>query len=165
MNVRVRALDPASDAEIELVATRMQDTLVEVVGEARGRAMYSMDWLRERVRFHLDPSRTASVLVAEDESGIVGHAIGREEHDALGRHGWFSTIFVAPSHRRRGVAVLLADAMEAWLTSLGVSRLAYATGAHHARVIAFFERRGYRITAREGEMVRLERAVRTSPSA
>jgi GNAT superfamily N-acetyltransferase len=165
MTLRVRALDPASTAEIELVAVRMQDTLDEVLGEARGRAMYSMDWLRERVRFHLDPSRTARVLVAEDDGAIVGHAIGREEHDEAGRHGWFSTIFVAPSHRRRGVAVALADAMEAWLVALDVPRLAYATGAHHARVIAFFERRGYRITLREGEMVRLEREVRTSPSA
>lgn len=157
--MRLRDLDPGAEAEIDLVAARLRETLVEVLGEERGGAMYAMEWLRERVRFHADPTRQARVLLAEDDGAIVGHTMARLEHDEAGPHGWFSTIFVAPTHRRRGVAVKLADETEAWLRALGVPRLAYATGARHARVITFFERRGYRIVARENEMVRLERSV------
>jgi len=155
----LRDIDPASDAEIALVAARMRDTLVEVLGEERGRATYTLDWLRDRVRFHLDPARVGRVVLAEEAGAIVGHAIARVERDEAGPYGWFSTIFVIPEARRRGIAVALADETEAWLLGRGLDRLAYATGAHHRRVIAFFERRGYRARAPEGEMVLLERRV------
>jgi hypothetical protein len=58
----------------------MAETLGEVLGKARGDAMYSREWLVKRVRFHLDPSRTADVFLAETEEQIVGHTIVREEH-------------------------------------------------------------------------------------
>lgn len=61
----IRPIDSNSLPEIELVATRMRETLKEVVGAERGESMYSMDWLIDRVRFHLDPNlSTAQVLVS-----------------------------------------------------------------------------------------------------
>ena len=41
----IRAIDPQSRAEVELVASRMRQTLVEVLGEEVGGNMYTMDWL------------------------------------------------------------------------------------------------------------------------
>lgn len=63
---------PVEECEIEIIAERMRATLVEVLGEARGQAMYTMEWLRDRVCFHLDPARsTGAVLVAEEAGGVV----------------------------------------------------------------------------------------------
>ena len=39
----IRALNPTSAEEIELVAARMRLTLIEVLGEEAGRSLYSMD--------------------------------------------------------------------------------------------------------------------------
>lgn len=81
---RVRLIDPLSAAEIDLVADGMRLTLVDVLGHAEGGSMYSMDWLRERVLFPLDPAQsTAVVYVAVDpDARIVGHAIARVERKA-----------------------------------------------------------------------------------
>lgn len=51
--LRIRALDPGSEAEIDLVAQRMRRTLIDVEGEETGTALYTMEWLRDQVRFHL----------------------------------------------------------------------------------------------------------------
>lgn len=156
--LRLRDLDPRSEAEVDLVARRMRQTLVEVLGAERGEAMYELDWLRERVRYHLgDARRAARVVLAEQGGSILGHAMARVEQspDEGGTYGHFSTIFVEGEHRGRGVAGALIDEVERWLGDQGVPRITYDTGAHHHRVIGMFERRGYRIARREGEMVRL----------
>ncbi len=84
---RIRDIDPASDAEVDLVARRMRQTLVEVEGEEAGMALYTMQWLRDRVRWHLDPaSTTGRVFLAEGPGGqVLGHAIVRIEADDSGR--------------------------------------------------------------------------------
>lgn len=53
-DVKIREIDPILINEIELVATRMRQTLVEVLGPEKGTALYTMEWLLERVRWHLD---------------------------------------------------------------------------------------------------------------
>src|SRR5437016_7386327 len=106
----VRLINPTSLDEILLVAGRMRDTLVEVLGEERGGSMYSMEWLEQRVRFHLDPRGcTGEVFVAEIDSGhIAGHAIVRKKSNEAGEaHGLFSTIYVEPPARGKGIASAL----------------------------------------------------------
>jgi hypothetical protein len=104
MQLRTITLDDT--AAIDLIAQRMRATLVEVEGEEAGGGMYSMDWLRDRVRWHLD-GRAAEVVVAEDPAGaIVGHTIYRIEADADDApFGLVSTTYVVPQARRRRVAV------------------------------------------------------------
>ncbi len=72
---RIRAIDPQSPAEVELVASRMRQTLVEVLGEEVGGNMYTMDWLIQRVLWHLDPNQcVGQVFLSEDSEGhITGH--------------------------------------------------------------------------------------------
>ncbi len=157
--MRVRPLDAGSEAELELVARRMRATLVEVVDPERGAAMYTLDWLRDRVRFHLDPARsTGAVFVAELDGEVVGHGIVRMETDDAGaRFGLYSTTYVAPAHRRRGAAGALLDAGEAWFAPRAPAYTATWTADGNGPLIGLYQARGYVIAERADAMVRLVR--------
>jgi GNAT superfamily N-acetyltransferase len=161
--VIVRALDHDSPSEIELVAARMRATLVEVLGEERGGAMYTMDWLVDRVRFHLDPARsTGEVFVAVDETGqIAGHTIVRVEVEDGERLGYFSTTYVIPEARRRGLAHALIEAGEAWMRARAMTRAATDTADDNHRLHRLFAAHGYAIVYRSEDkrMVRLARPL------
>ena len=154
----IRPLDPSSDAEIALVAERMRATLVEVLGQARGEALYTLEWLRDRVRYHLDPDRVAAVFLAEADGEVVGHTILRREEDGAPL-GLFSTIFVAPSHRRQGIASALLRHGEEWIRAQGLPRAATNTGQENTPLLHLFEAHGYRAVLRTEEMVRLVRKL------
>ena len=123
MAVRIRAINPQSSAEVELVAVRMRQTLVEVLGEEVGGNMYTMDWLVQRVFWHLDPSQcVGQVFLAEDDDGhIIGHTIVRIERDGTdGVVGLFSTFFVEPGSRNRSTATSLVAHGERWMMDHGM---------------------------------------------
>ncbi|CAN0477795.1 unnamed protein product, partial [Phaeothamnion confervicola] len=103
--VRIREL---KIDEIDIVAGRMRETLLEVLGYCE----YSLDWLRERVKFHL---QVGAVFVVEADR-ILGHTIVREEDGK----GLFSTTYVLPESRRLGVADALLDRGEEWMRSRGM---------------------------------------------
>ena len=65
--IQIREINPNSNDEIALVASRMQKTLIEVMGEKRGSNFYSMEWLVERVQWHLNPERTAKIYLIENK--------------------------------------------------------------------------------------------------
>ena len=139
----IRDLDPSRPAEVALVAARMRDTLIEVEGPARGAALYSLAWLEDRVRWHLDPAAVAGrVLVAEDAAGQrVGHTIFRVESPGDGAFGLISTTYVLPAARRQGLADRLLGEAEAWLRARGLPRACTATSATNAPLIALVTRR------------------------
>lgn len=143
--------------EIEIVARNMRQTLIDVMGAERGGEFYSLDWLVDRVRWHLAPERTAKVLVVEGSDGrIVGHAIVRVEVDEEGASfGYFSTIFVEEASRRRGLATRLMASAEGWVRGHQLRRVVYNTAASNERLLPLFQRHGYRVTLREGDMVQL----------
>lgn len=104
--LRIRVLDPDAREETALVAKRMRQTLMEVLGDERGRQLYELDWLENRVRQHLDPNELAGqvFLSEDDDDTITGHTMVRLDKDAVGNSiGLFSTIFVLPGHRKAGV--------------------------------------------------------------
>jgi hypothetical protein len=103
MTLCIRPLDPTRDDEVELVATRMRATLVEVVDSVEGQTMYTMKWLRQRVRWHLDPEACeGEVFVAEGDGGaIVGHTIVRVETAEGGAGSGSSRPSTSP--RRRAI--------------------------------------------------------------
>lgn len=145
--LRIRPLKPDATDEIDLVAQRMRATLIEVEGEAVGTALYSMAWLRERVLFHLDPQQAvAQVLLAvqEEDGQVLGHTIVRRELGPDGRaFGLFSTSYVAPSARRRGVADALLLAGEQWMRDQGLPAAATWTSAGNGKLIRLYARHGY----------------------
>jgi len=164
----IREIDPASDAEIDLVAARMRQTLIEVEGEETGTALYTLEWLQDRVRFHLDPAKCiGKVFLAEAPGGqIIGHTIVRIETDDAGRqYGLFSTTYVAPESRRLGVAAALLMHGEGWMQQQQLPESATWTSATNAGLIALYTRRGYAITQTHihettaTEMVRLSRKL------
>src|SRR5205823_1480125 len=106
-------------------------------------SMYTIEWLRDRVRFHLDPAQSVGeVFVAEDRARtIVGHTIVRVEHEEGGRCiGLFSTTYVDPAHRRARVASLLLERGEAWMRERGLRAAATYTDESNARLIHLFEK-------------------------
>jgi len=158
----IRPLDPAREDEIDLVARRMRQTLEEVLGEARGREVYSLDWLRDRVRFHLDPARsTGAVFLAERGGVVVGHTIVRVEQEAgdPGVFGLFSTTWVAPEARRQGVANTLLERGEAWMRERALPRAATYTSTTNAPLIRLYEARSYRVGVRAEGMLELTRPL------
>ncbi len=158
MQTQIRPLAPATDEAIGLIAQRMRQTLIEVLGEERGGPMYTQDWLEQRVRWHLDPSRAAEIFVATDDATVVGHALVRLEGDDPSV-GVFSTIYVVPSRRRDGVARGLLEAGERWMIAAGLRRARTYTDRHNAKLIALFGSRGYAQAPAERGFVRLQRAL------
>ena len=154
MRLAVRRLNPQSAEEIKLVALRMRQTLEEVLDPQRGRSMYSMAWLQNRVRQHLQPG-VGEVFLAVLDDEIVGHTIVRNERDDQGRLGLFSTVWVHPAHRRFGVATALLKTGHAWLRGAGNHRFATKTDEDNIRLIELFARHGYQVTHRESGMVQL----------
>ncbi|MBS1721697.1 MAG: GNAT family N-acetyltransferase [Armatimonadetes bacterium] len=152
---RIRDIDPSNEAEIILVAERMRATLMEVVGAEEGEAMYSMDWLVDRVKFHLDPGRcTGRVILAELGTEIAGHCILRVEKDEDGAEfGLFSTFYVAPERRRRRIADRFVDLGEEWFKSLGLGCARTYTAETNDPLHRLMESHGYVIELRKNEMV------------
>lgn len=157
----LRRLSPDEDDLVALVALRMKATLVEVLGEARGGTMYDDPWLRDRVRFHLDPARSlGAVFVAERDGAVLGHTIVRRDEDEAGAPiGLFSTIHVVQGARRDGVASALVRAGEAFLLGHGLTTLFTYTGAKNTPLVRLFERHGYAVLDVRGEMQRLRKVV------
>jgi GNAT superfamily N-acetyltransferase len=161
--VALREIDRASQAEVTLVVQRMRQTLIDVMGESKAVALYSLDALADRLRWHLDPEVTnAKVYLSEDRTGhITGQAIARVEIDETGAHfGYFSTLFVEQESRRQGIATSLLSQVEKWFIELGMPKIVYNTAADNSRLIPLFQRHGYRITHSEGEMVQLTKLLK-----
>jgi GNAT superfamily N-acetyltransferase len=140
----------------------MRETLIEVVGHERGTSMYTMDWLIQRVLFHLDPNQsTAQVYVSESLDGqINGHCIVRKEIDEQGvPYGLFSTTYVEPQCRRLGIANSLLVQGEEWMRGLGLTVAATATSKTNKKLINMYFKHDYKIVVTTDEMVRLEKQL------
>jgi GNAT superfamily N-acetyltransferase len=151
--LRLRALNPGVPSEIERVALGMQATLIEVEGESIGRALHSLDWLRQRVQWHLDHACAAVWLAVVDDE-VLGHSLVRAEpaspEETLdeGLWGLITTSYVWSAFRRRGIARQLLLHDEAWMRAQGLSHSRTWTGANNAPLIALYERAGYAIVQR-----------------
>lgn len=156
-NFRIRELNPHANEEIEWVARGMRQTLIEVLGKKKGTELYTMNWLVDRVKWHLNPkTTTAKIYLAENDSGLLGHAIARLEYDKSSTvYGYFSTLFVSPEARRKGLAHAFIDHVEKWLCSQKVARIVYNTAEDHSVLIRLLESHGFKIALHEKEMVQL----------
>ena len=139
--MKLREIDPQNDAEIALVAERMNATLIEV----EGKALYKMDWLIQRVRWHLDTAaRQARVVLGIDESGaIVGHTIFRIELDADQKFGLVTTSYVLPTARRQGFAAAFLQEAEDWFRAQHLPLAATWTSSTNKPLIELYARHGF----------------------
>ena len=149
----IRPLDVTSTEEIALVAERMRRTLLEVVGDDQG---YSLEWLVDRVRWHLDATRCrGQVLLATDALGrICGHTMVRVEEE---RVGLFSTTYLEPAARRRGLAMRLLQVGEEWMRSQGMQEARTYTHPDNHKLIQLYTGRGYALEPVNQSFVKLSK--------
>ncbi|MFT7463466.1 MAG: GNAT superfamily N-acetyltransferase [Pseudohongiellaceae bacterium] len=156
------ALNRECSAEVGLVAARMGETLVEVLGAERAQAVYSEAEILQRLLWHLDraPERLAEVFVAVDEQQrITAHTIVRVEREEQQTCGLFATTFVSPPFRRLGLAEQLLAAGEAWMTSAGMGEAATYTDVGNTPLQELYLKRGYHKTVVDEEWLRLSRTL------
>jgi GNAT superfamily N-acetyltransferase len=128
---------------------------------------YTLDWLVQRVRWHLDARHCiGAVFVAvEANECISGHAIVRVERDDAGQcFGLFSTTYVDPASRRRGIATALLTHGLQWMQAQGMSASATWTAASNLKLIALYQKHGYQVTQRHRHDVTNSEMVRLSKS-
>ncbi|MBS2035890.1 GNAT family N-acetyltransferase [bacterium] len=154
----IRHLDIARPEEILWVAERMRRTLIEVLGRAEGEALYTMDWLEQRVRYHLNGERClGAVFISSLPDGCrLGYTIVRQELDGL---GLFSTTYVERSWRRQGVAQALLQRGEEWMRQQGLRQAVTYTADHNLKLQKLYLARGYLLEAAENGFVRLQREL------
>ena len=164
MTITVHSVSPADEETIELVAQRMRQTLVEVLGEEATRRQERQDpalarGYGDRARFHLDPHRSqGAIFVAREGVETIGHIIVRVESEDGGSIGYFSTIYVDPRSRRQNAARLLLDTGEAWLRARGMRRFVTYTDKDNTPLISLYSRAGFRLVPGAPlEMVKLEK--------
>jgi GNAT superfamily N-acetyltransferase len=138
----------------------MRATLMEVLGPDEGRALYTLAWLEDRVRWHLDATRTAAAYLALDPAGHVhGHTLLRtEEHESATR-GLFSTVYVQPESRHQGVATALLRRGEEWIRAQNLPQAATYTAKGNQPLIDLFSAQGYTLSPASEEMVCLSKPL------
>ncbi|MCP4165730.1 MAG: GNAT family N-acetyltransferase [Chloroflexi bacterium] len=140
----------------------MRQTLIEVLGEERGSSMYSMEWLVQRLSWHLHSAQViGNVYVAEATEGeIVGHTIVRIDSDDDGNDiGLFSTLYVEPTARRSGVASLLLKRGERWMVERGQHEAVTYTDEDNTRLQALYIKHGYTLSAMPNQFVKLAKVL------
>ncbi len=90
-------------------------------------------------------SRSALVLVAEEEKYLIGYCLGfcHDTFYANGRVAWLEEIMVIASHRRRGVGEAMMETFESWAKNEGAVLSALAT----RRAASFYNAIGYEESA------------------
>ena len=160
--IMIREIDAKSKSEVDLVVGRMRETLITVLGPERGAAIHDLEWLRQRLYWHLDSTKTrAKVFLSENAVGkITGHAIARLERSEDGQEfGFFSTIFVAPEHRKQGIALALMHQVESWFRENNLYKIIYFTAKTNQRLITLFTQNGYQVNDADSEFVQLTKYI------
>jgi len=158
---RIRLIAP-SEAEISLIAERMLQTLVEVLGKEEGGAMYTMEDVIQRVRWHLDPDAVcAQIFVAENgDQENVGHTIVRIDTDDDDQAiGLFATTYVLPKARRSGLAIRLLERGEEWMRAQGMSVAATYTDEHNTKLHNLYLGQGYQMSPMPKSFVKLSKPL------
>ncbi len=158
----IRPIDPNSEAEATAVAERMRQTLVEVLGEEKGDAMYTMEWLINRVQWHLDAEKiTGQVYLAEKVDGaVIGHVIVRVDRDENGQEiGLFATTYIEPEHRRYGIATKLLKQGEQWMVRQGMKTAVTYTDKDNEKLQKLYIGQGYEMMPMPKEFVKLEKSL------
>lgn len=138
-----------SDALIIRSAARSDlDALVSLLGVLFSiEADFRPDPERQRrglLRALTDPDR-AGVLVAERAGAVIGMVTAQLVVSTAegGASAWIEDMVVAAPERGRGVGRRLLEAIEAWATARGASRLQLLADRDNAPALAFYARLGW----------------------
>ena len=96
-------------------------------------------------------ARNGSILLAKDDDKPVGFVCAwiADDDDPLlreevRRHAYVSDIFVAESHRRKGVARMLMEAIEAAMRQRGCQRIRVTSKAANRGALTFYNATSYK---------------------
>jgi len=89
----------------------------------------------------------ACAYVAEVEGQVVGYVLGSviDLHPDLFERreaGFIADLFVAPAHRRQGIARRLVETLNAWFAAQGVQMVEWSVAAANAEGLRFWEALG-----------------------
>jgi len=146
---------------VRLLAERMRETLVEVLGPERGGSLYTLAWLENRVLEHLEPILGPSrvLLAREPEATVVGHSLLRTDDWQGERVGLVSTTYVLGSFRRQGVGRRLLRAAEAWFADNHLPVSSTVTEPANQKLINLYLGEGYHLETVNQNFVRLSRRL------
>ena len=102
------------------------------------------------------------VFLIEAQGQFLGHVIVRVDVEAENaRVGLFSTIYVLPNWRRRGLGEALLTHGERWLVAQNITGLATNTSELNIPLIGLYKKHGYNLAmiVSETHMVRLSKAL------
>ena len=124
---RIRPAEPGDADELARVIHRL--------GGFRAFEGASEDAVRDAVRGNLAASLAgggSTLLVAEDDDGVFAWAQAHWLHDLFmpGPEGYLTELFVAASHRGRGVGTELHDLLVAEARRRGAYRMTLLNGRH-----------------------------------
>ncbi|WP_239112932.1 N-acetyltransferase [Halomicronema sp. CCY15110] len=85
------------------------------------------------VQTEAQPSQTVGFL-------WLGHAIDQQQGD---RHGYVLAVYVAPEHRRQGIATALLNHAQDWAQTRGDRQIALQVFADNEGAIALYRQLGY----------------------
>jgi L-amino acid N-acyltransferase YncA len=153
--LRIRRLDPDSDAEINTSVAFGILTIYETLSDARRDPTIVPNFSFEAMKAdysaksRLDSRR---FLVAEDaDGGIVGHSIFKTMRDEAGvLFGYCATRYVLPGWRRRGLGGRFLDDALTWFRAEGVAYVLAHTHQTNAALRALFEGRGFTASPNDG---------------
>jgi ribosomal protein S18 acetylase RimI-like enzyme len=93
------------------------------------------------------PEVATFVARATDQTD-VGLAVGAPYDDEAGLYA----MWVAPEARGTGIGSALIDAVIAWASEIGHTKILLDVGDHNAPAIALYERNGFKATGRAGAL-------------
>jgi ribosomal protein S18 acetylase RimI-like enzyme len=153
----IRDLDTSSADEVDTVTRMCMTTVLDTIpefqhDEERARKSlpnFTFAGMRDMIRGDFGkPTHRFLVAVAED-GRVVGHSmISRKVTPSGERFGYFFSRYVAPEHRRKGLASRLMEAALAWFAESPWDFLLAETHAANRPLRLLFERSGFRVVAR-----------------
>jgi GNAT superfamily N-acetyltransferase len=134
------------------------------MGQEKGSSYYPKDWFLKRIQEHIDMKDQCEIFLAQDNNTneIIAHTIARVEKNeelSISQFGYFSTIYVAPSRRRQGVARKMIIRVNDWCKDRSLPFVTYSTAKDHFGLIKLLEECGYKKTIETDEMIRLKKVL------
>jgi len=134
--------------EIRLSGTGDGQTLIQLVAEFRqslaelrgkDREMDLESASRELSSYH---EEEFPIYVAENKVGnLIGYLVCRVDDDVV----WAESLYVSPAYRRRGIGSSLYAGAERLADELGSETLYNWVDPNNTQIIAFLQKRGYRV--------------------